>query len=48
MLLPIKSFNIQNATINDDNNGNESQQDTSKIEFDEEEVGNGAYQSQEC
>jgi hypothetical protein len=45
VLLPIKSFNTHSITINDDNNGDESQQDISEVEFDEEEVGNGAYRS---
>jgi len=43
ILVPIKSFNI---SINDDsNNGDESQQNISDVEFDDEEVGNGAYRS---
>ena len=45
VLLPIKSFNTYSVTINDDNNGDESQQDISEVEFEEEEVGNGAYRS---
>ncbi|CAB5355765.1 unnamed protein product [Rhizophagus irregularis] len=39
VILPIKSFDTHSVTINDDDNGDESQQDISEIEF-EEEVGN--------
>ena len=45
ILVPIKSFNICSAAINNDNYGDESQQNTSEVEFDDEEVGNGAYRS---
>jgi hypothetical protein len=44
-LVPIKTFNIHNAATNDDNNGDENQQNISDVEFDDEEVGNGAYRS---
>ncbi|POG68813.1 hypothetical protein GLOIN_2v1777777 [Rhizophagus irregularis DAOM 181602=DAOM 197198] len=43
ILVPIKSFNICSAAIN--NYGDESQQNISEVEFDDEEVGNGAYHS---
>lgn len=42
-LIPIKSFNIQNVNFDDDNN-NENQ-DVSGIEFNDDDVGNGAYRS---
>jgi hypothetical protein len=45
ILVPIKSFNICSAAMNNDNYGDESQQNTSEVEFDDEEVGNGAYRS---
>ena len=41
VLVPIKIFNISSVATNDDN-GDESQQNISEVEFDEEEVGNGA------
>ncbi|POG78942.1 hypothetical protein GLOIN_2v1766279, partial [Rhizophagus irregularis DAOM 181602=DAOM 197198] len=43
ILVPIKSFNICSTAIN--NYGDDSQQNISEVEFDDEEVGNGAYRS---
>jgi hypothetical protein len=43
-LIPIKPFNIHNVIL-DGNDNNENQQDISEIEFNDDEVGNGAYRS---
>lgn len=42
-LIPIKLFNIHN--VNFDDSDNENQQNVNGIEFNNDDVGNGAYQS---
>ena len=45
VLIPIKLFDIHNMNLDNDDDNDENQQDISDIEFNDDNVGDGAYRS---